>query len=77
MKGGQLRACIIFGRAQLKHREGEQKRAAPAAVLHKKKNHPWCKSGTRDAAHDMAGAKQHYPAESITRMGQFDTRCKR
>ena len=25
----------------------------------------------------MPGAKQHYLAESITRMGQFDTRYKR
>jgi len=47
-------------------------------ILHQRKNHSWCKSGTRDAANDMPGAKQQYLAESITRMGQFDcTRCKR
>ena len=66
MKGGQLRACIIFGRAQLKHREGELKRAAP--VLHQKKNHPWRKSGTRDAANDMPGAlsgREHHQDGSV------------
>jgi len=75
MKGGQLRACIIFGRGQLKHREGESRSGCTSFAP--EKNHPWRKSGTRDAANDIPGAKQHYLAESITRMGQFDTRCKR
>jgi len=45
--------------------------------LHQKKKHSWCKSGTRDTANDMPGAKQQYLAEGITRVGHFDTRCKR
>lgn len=63
-----MRACIIFGRAQLKHREGERQQKQKPLFCTGDEKHPWRKSGTRDAANDMPGAlsgREHHQDGSV------------